>query len=138
MKNRILTWSRGLWRFCIKHRFVILVILVLGACFYWFEWRPTEIKKECSYVPYKIEAITELTQETIDKEKADFDACVTKNPSPPIKGLFSDIFIDSISAVCSKMPRGYGETPRNASPARIEYREAYPAEYTFCLHSHGL
>ena len=25
----------------------ILIILISGGAFYWFQWRPTEIKKEC-------------------------------------------------------------------------------------------
>lgn len=26
----------------------IIILLVLGFAFYWFEWRPTEIRKSCA------------------------------------------------------------------------------------------
>ncbi len=152
MKNNILIWSRSIWRLCLKHRRIILALLVLGGCFYWFEWRPAEIKKECSYVPYKVEAVTELTQETIDKEKADLDACVRKYPTIVTKGVPVDInrpsgrlgeYFDSLTSEkmatqCESMPNSYGEIARSASPARIEYRDANLSEYNFCLHSRGL
>ncbi len=29
---------------------IIVVILILSGLFYWFEWRPRSIKKDCSFV----------------------------------------------------------------------------------------
>ena len=26
----------------------VIILLILGGAFYWFEWRPTQIRKECS------------------------------------------------------------------------------------------
>jgi hypothetical protein len=32
-----------------QYKFIILiVILLLGFSFYWFEWRPAQIRKECN------------------------------------------------------------------------------------------
>jgi len=32
-----------------QYKFIILiVIIILGIAFYWFEWRPAQIRKECS------------------------------------------------------------------------------------------
>lgn len=32
-----------------KHRNIILIILIiLGFVFYWYEWRPIKIRKECA------------------------------------------------------------------------------------------
>lgn len=30
-----------------KNWFKIFLILIIGLAFYWYEWRPTQIKKEC-------------------------------------------------------------------------------------------
>jgi len=33
-----------------QYKYIILILLiVLGFAFYWYEWRPTQIKKECYY-----------------------------------------------------------------------------------------
>ena len=29
---------------------IILTLVVFGGAFYWYEWRPTQIRKECSAV----------------------------------------------------------------------------------------
>jgi len=26
---------------------IILILIIIGLAFYWFEWRPTQFKKEC-------------------------------------------------------------------------------------------
>ncbi|KKU81028.1 MAG: hypothetical protein UY07_C0027G0009 [Parcubacteria group bacterium GW2011_GWA1_47_8] len=26
---------------------IILILVVLGGAFYWYEWRPTQIRKDC-------------------------------------------------------------------------------------------
>jgi hypothetical protein len=32
-----------------EYKYIILItLLILGTTFYWFSWRPTEIRKECS------------------------------------------------------------------------------------------
>jgi hypothetical protein len=31
---------------------IVLVIAILGGWFYWFQWRPTQIRKDCSYRTY--------------------------------------------------------------------------------------
>jgi len=31
-----------------KYWWAIIVILVIGGAFYWYEWRPSQIIKECS------------------------------------------------------------------------------------------
>lgn len=30
---------------------VFLIVVILGVSFYWFQWRPSKIKKECSKYP---------------------------------------------------------------------------------------
>jgi hypothetical protein len=36
-----------------KYWWVILIIAVLGGMFYWFQWRPTSIRKSCYRVSVK-------------------------------------------------------------------------------------
>jgi len=31
-----------------KYWWIIIVILAIGGIFYWFQWRPSEIRKECA------------------------------------------------------------------------------------------
>ena len=31
-----------------KHKYIILIILVLATTFYWYELRPVQIRKECA------------------------------------------------------------------------------------------
>ena len=31
-----------------KYKYLILIVLVLATAFYWYEWRPTQIRKECN------------------------------------------------------------------------------------------
>lgn len=31
-----------------KYWWIIITILVTGLSFYWYEWRPTQIRKECA------------------------------------------------------------------------------------------
>ena len=37
----------------MKFKIILILILVaiLGGTFYWFQWRPTQIRKECSIYP---------------------------------------------------------------------------------------
>jgi len=30
-----------------KVSFLLILVIVIGGFFYWFQWRPTQIKKEC-------------------------------------------------------------------------------------------
>lgn len=30
-----------------KYWWVIIIVLIVGGAFYWFQWRPTQIRKEC-------------------------------------------------------------------------------------------
>ncbi len=31
-----------------KYWWIIIVILIIGGVFYWFQWRPGQIRKECN------------------------------------------------------------------------------------------
>ncbi len=62
-----------------QYKFIILiVILILGFAFYWFEWRPSSIKKDC-YNEAKEKAIEKFTNSNLERlsgkfTKEDYDA----------------------------------------------------------------
>ena len=35
-------------QFIDKNKWFLLVIIVVSAAFYWYEWRPAQVEKECS------------------------------------------------------------------------------------------
>ena len=45
---------------------IVVVVAVLGGAFYWYEWRPTQAKKECLKKAY------DFSKETLG-EKASID-----------------------------------------------------------------
>jgi len=30
-----------------KYLWVIIIMIIVGGCFYWYEWRPNQIKQRC-------------------------------------------------------------------------------------------
>lgn len=46
MQNIITFINKNRW-------FILAVVIILGA-FYWYEWRPTMIEKECSSVAFRM------------------------------------------------------------------------------------
>ncbi len=52
----------------------ILLAVAVGS-FYWFSYRPTEIKKKCSTVTAYTEAKKEVTQVEVDEANAKYDIC---------------------------------------------------------------
>ena len=44
----------------------ILIILILAGAFYWFQWRPTQIRKNC-YAEAKEKAISLLGKKVADE-----------------------------------------------------------------------
>lgn len=37
-----------------KNRWLILAVVIIAAAFYWYEWRPSIIEKECSSVAFRM------------------------------------------------------------------------------------
>jgi len=31
-----------------KYWWVVIIIFIIGGAFYWFQWRPSQIRKECN------------------------------------------------------------------------------------------
>lgn len=39
--------SRGAKELLLKYRWLLLVAVLIAAWFYWYEWRPSQIRKDC-------------------------------------------------------------------------------------------
>jgi len=113
-----------------RMRVLILVCLILGGSFYWFQYRPMEIKKECSWIEKHTEAIPEVTQAEIDQAKIDFPSC--EKTYPKSAGLLFQ------SITCWKLETLASGSPHPTVPSKTYSVPADPTQYSFCLHSHGL
>lgn len=58
---------------------IIIVLVILGIAFYWFQLRPVSIKKNCSWVTEKIPADPGVTKEQADVNKKIYDQCISSN-----------------------------------------------------------
>lgn len=53
----------------------VIVLTVLGGLFYWFEYRPTEIKKNCSYTYFSIPEVKAVSREEAQSSKLANELC---------------------------------------------------------------
>ena len=137
MRERI---KRG-WHFCLKHKVAIISVVILGGLFFWFQIRPAEIKKECSWVEKQTSAVAEVTQAQADQAKIDLAACQKTYPNH--KTIYDALIPNNggyqgmPSPECSALDLA-AQGPHPAVPSRNYYVAADSAQYSFCLHSHGL
>ncbi len=64
---------------------IIVLIVILGA-FYWFQLRPTNIKKSCSQQITIIPADVGVTKEQAEQNANEFEQCKLKYPAAPFRG----------------------------------------------------
>lgn len=106
----------------------ILIISIVGA-FYWYQWRPNQIRHNCSWTKRHSDAISEITQEQYGKCVQERNKCVidnkkkSTNPTNPFLGLFD----------CPDCPPA-----RSAQPVKDWWEQANKNEYDFCIHEKGL
>lgn len=119
---------------------IIMLVLICGSLFYWYEFRPAKIKHDCSW--YKVVDSSKPAQPAITKEEAQvsqekYDAC-KKNSN---QGKTTDLATVNIFADAMLDCDGILKYEREAIPAKPEtywYREAKKTEYDYCIHEHGL
>ncbi|MFC1789491.1 hypothetical protein ACFLYY_00765 [Patescibacteria group bacterium] len=60
-----------------KYWWVIIIILILAGCFYWFQWRPIQIRKEC------VIEVQKLIKDEVGFSSSDilflYDFCIYKS-----------------------------------------------------------
>lgn len=124
--------------------FVLLLIFLIGS-FYWYGYRPSQIKQECSWVKKHQDAISAIPAKT---EKELMTEGIIKNcileTDPKLSGLsavekFAFLMSRKI-VLCSDNQKIIDEykNPRPEVPAKNWLEKATNSEYLFCLHSRGL
>jgi hypothetical protein len=105
---------------------IFLLVIYLGM--YWFQFRPANIRHECSWIKVSTNFVPEVTQEQAYEINT---KCLERKKNEVIS---TDSSLDRLFAslfTCDKKP-----SP--AEPAKTWYRAAETSEYQFCIHSHGL
>lgn len=126
MENKIKNWFNHNW---FKFLIVVAVVFVIGGYFYWYAYRPSKIRHDCSWVKKSDKASPEITQKQYDEcvanqnnnRQKDFEDCTAKG------SLFCDLFLNSI---CPK--------PHPATPVKEWWEPANKNQYDFCIHEKGL
>lgn len=115
-----------------------VLLLILGFSFYWFEWRPVQIKHECSWVKMHTDAIPAkvgLTDSELEAKgliKTCLPAPIQEHGLPPLSNNYSPGCEFNNQDVEDKYK------PQKYVPARDWYVPATKAQYNFCLHDKGL
>mgnify|MGYP001585033674 FL=1 len=57
-----------------KYWWIIIIVLLLVGMFYWFQWRPAQIRKECG-----VELVSSYYDEEIERGNARYKECIIKH-----------------------------------------------------------
>lgn len=108
---------------------LVIILVLIGGAFYWYEWRPTKIKKDCSWVQKHSDTDIGLSKEDakIEKEK-----CIEEANKNREYGTWGDLNYNSKIDVCNSL---WQSTPQ---PAKNWYEPASEKEYEYCLRKNGL
>jgi len=110
--------------------FIILIILVMAmGYFYWKEYRPSQIKKECSWTKVVEAAQPEITAEEAQQRKEEYEKCREQTENLDLHG-FEHL---NRLALCGTLIQ-----ERDYIPEKTYYRKATEEEYIFCIHEKGL
>lgn len=115
--------------------FIIGLIIVL-MFFYWYEWRPSQIMKECSWVKVVEPAKEAITKKEAEYNKKKYENCMMekKEEDKEFEG-WTKLNLEALAEiVCAS-----GEvSEREYIPEKVYYRKAIDSEYDFCIHASGL
>ncbi len=128
--------------------FTILVLFLIGGMFYWFAYRPTKIRHDCSWVRVvdpATPAEPAITSEDAQNSRLEYDKCIAsqaqpKNSQGGRKRMFNDdgTIVDPFAGLfCGNLLK-QERPPLPAKPEKVWYREVNKDEYNFCIHERGL
>jgi len=114
-----------------EYKYIILIsLIVLGAAFYWFEYRPSHIKHVCSWEKKHHDLIPAWPGLTNEEKNTQITKCNEEsNSSNQFIRLFADSCIKDVEKDIA---------PRPAVPAWDEWVTTSDTEYKFCLRNKGL
>ena len=120
---------------------IVLILFIISVMFYWFAYRPSKIRHDCSWVRMVDPAIPTkpaITKEDVKNSQLEYDECtkelaeLNKYNNSSRKRIFTN---DGIR--CDSLLK----QERQLIPAeseRIWYKKANKDKYNFCIHEKGL
>ena len=114
--------------FLISNQFKFLIIIgivfIAVGYYYWYGYRPSKIRHDCSWAKEHADPWAERT-------KSQYDACIEKCSmfKPKVESL-NRVVLSPLPCSC-EMPHPY-------RPAIDWWEPAPKAYYDFCIHEHGL
>ena len=143
-KERVIINKKTNW--ILISLIIFILLCLIGGSFYWFEYRPTEIRKSCSYVKVTIPEVKEVTIDEAESSKEENTNCkkkiVSSGNCTDIDSRHSDLF--DVEAFlrwmdCEDCDSRYPIKEQTTyQPSREEYREASKEEYERCLRNNGI
>ncbi len=110
-----------------QYKYIIIIVLViLGFSFYWFQIRPVVIKKNCSWTNKVIPADTGITKEQAEANKKIYDNCIYSNWQCDIPSGLGRLGLENNSK--ERLPQ----------PEKKITIVATEKEYDMCLRRNGL
>lgn len=122
----------------------LIGVLLLAGWFYWFQYRQSRIRHNCSWVRHYEEAMAE--RPAMSEEELSTKGMIGNCGDMVIATKFKILtglneFNEKRVEFCEDENRRIIEEYKNPKPAEPEkewYTEASAEEYKFCLHDHGL
>lgn len=139
-KNEKKTGDRKVNRIYFMVISTIFLITLIGL-FYWFEYRPTEIKKSCAYTTFTIPEVKEVSKEEAESSKLENEFCKEQIELNLNLNDGEEINIRAIDRLfledeCDRKYPIKEET--EYQPQKESRREATEREYNNCLRRNGL
>ena len=131
----------------MKHKLALIGVglLLTAFIFYWFQWRPSQIKHSCSWVKRTEDAIPErpALSEAELKAKGLLKNCSSLTNDPSTSDSRVTNFFDQLGkrSNCEGNNKWIIEDYKTAKPAKSArewYVKSTDEEYKFCLRDKGL
>lgn len=125
---------------------IAFLLIILSLSFYWFAWRPTQIKHDCSWIKWARAAVPARPAMTANevKEKGLLKDCTLPTPKPnkisiEVEKFWADLNIppETCEQSNKKVIDEYSK-PSEAIPAKEGRKKSTDEEYKFCLRDKGL
>jgi|SRR3989338_5568526 len=114
----------------------VVILILIGGWFYWFQWRPATIKHDCSWVKRHTEATLgrlAKTEEELNYCKAECQKLPSSTNLSP--SGYQPLFSSKQGCLDTCGRDAQAEQP---TPAKDWWEPASSQEYSFCLHHKGL
>ncbi len=125
-----------------NYKFIILIIIIIGALFYWFQVRPILIKRQCSWFTQlesgkpAVPAFAGITKEEAKQKTAQY---LKENNCTSYDTKFRSYSYNMQNFTCSIY---FSEEParpaQSAEPDKLVTKDATQKQYDVCLRHHGL